>query len=362
MEEKHWTLGFSKLPKVGLTTIKKIRDSFGSLEKAWHCKEADFFIKHGFKKEFSDFLILEKSKINLENELALLEKEDLPFLSVFDKDYPPLLEEISSPPPIIYYRGNIKLLSEKQLAVVGSRKISSYGQQVIEKIIPEIVRAGLIITSGLAIGVDYYAHQITLENEGLAVAVLGNGLSEKIMRRTSSYNLYRNIIRQSGVVISEFPPFFEASKFTFPVRNRIISGLSLGTLIIEAAEKSGSLITAKHALEQGREIFVIPGNIFSSQSVGANQLLKEGAKCVTNANDILETFNFSFNLSKKDSFISFEDETEEKIYKMLSFDPMPFDLLIKKIQLSPAELSAKISLMELKGLAKTIDGGRVVKN
>jgi DNA processing protein len=248
------------------------------------------------------------------------------------------------------------------LAVVGSRKISSYGQQVIEKIIPEIVRAGLIITSGLAIGVDYYAHQITLENEGLAVAVLGNGLSEKIMRRTSSYNLYRNIIRQSGVVISEFPPFFEASKFTFPVRNRIISGLSLGTLIIEAAEKSGSLITAKHALEQGREIFVIPGNIFSSQSVGANQLLKEGAKCVTNANDILETFNFSFNLSKKDSFISFEDETEEKIYKMLSFDPMPFDLLIKKIQLSPAELSAKISLMELKGLAKTIDGGRVVKN
>jgi DNA processing protein len=362
MEERHWTLGFSKLSKVGSATIKKIRDSFGDLEKAWHCKEANFFIKCGFKKEFSNFLISEKSKINLEDELALLKKEDLPFLSIFDKDYPPLLGEISSPPPIIYYRGNIKLLSEKQLAVVGSRKISSYGRQAIEKIIPELVRAGLIITSGLAMGVDHYAHQITLENEGLAVAVLGNGLSEKIMRQTSSYGLYRDIIRQSGIVISEFPPFFEASKFTFPARNRIISGLSLGALIIEAAEKSGSLITAKHALEQGREIFAIPGNIFSPQSAGANQLLKEGAKCVTGSNDILETFNFSFNLSKKDPLVSFEDETEEKIYRTLSFDPMPFDLLIKKIQLPPAELSAKISLMELKGLARTIDGGRVIKN
>jgi len=362
MEEKHWILGFSMLPKIGSVTIKKIKDSFGDLEKAWHCNEAGYFIKHGFKKEFSDLLISEKNKVDLKNELALIEKEDLSFLSIFDKDYPPLLGEISSPPPIIYYRGNIKLLSEKQLAVVGSRKISPYGRQVIERIIPDIVRAGLIITSGLAMGVDHYAHQVTLENEGLAVAVLGNGLSEKIMRRTSSYNLYRDIIRQSGVVITEFPPFFEASKFTFPARNRIISGLSLGTLIIEAAEKSGSLITAKYALEQGREIFAIPGNIFSPQSAGTSQLLKEGAKCVTGSNDILETFNFSFNLSRKDPIVSFEDETEEKIYKILSFDPMPFDLLIKKIQLPPAELSAKISLMELKGLARTIDGGRVIKN
>lgn len=362
MEEKNYALGFSLIPNIGLAAVKKLKKKFKTLEKAWHGKNAGDFVFADLKTRSAEAISSGKNKINLENELALLQKEELNFISFWDKEYPEQLRQTSCAPLILYYRGNISLLKEKQLAIVGSRKLTNYGQQAIEKIVPDIVYAGLAITSGLAMGADSYAHQITLENNGQAIAVMGNGLSWKITRGSFSYNLLKEILSNNGLVLSEFPPFFEANKFTFPARNRVISGLSLGTLIVEAAEKSGSLITANYALEQNREVFAIPGNIFSPESAGTNKLIKEGAKCVTSSNDILEALNFISNFSDSKKDFIFEDKDEEKIYKLLSFEPILIDSLIKKTGMNSGMLSAKLSLMELKGMAKTISGGKVIKN
>jgi len=362
MEEKHYALGFSLIPKAGPTAIIKIKNKFGTLEKAWQCKNASGFVMDGLRKTTAESIISEKNKIDIEKEINEIQQEKMSFISVFDDGYPPQLRQISCPPAILYYRGNIKLLKEKQLAVIGSRKLSAYGKQAIEKTVPDIVYAGMAITSGLAMGADSYAHQITLENNGKAIAVMGNGLSEKIIRSSFSYNLYNDILNQEGIVLSEFSPFFEASKFTFPARNRIISGLSLGTLIIEAAEKSGSLITAKYALQQNREVFAIPGNIFSPQSAGTNQLIKNGAKLVSGANDIFEELNFVSRQMPLDNEKNFEDEMEEKIYNFLTFEPTHIDKIAKKFSLSSSEASQKLSMMELKNFIRVVPGNKFVRN
>ena len=362
MEEKYFALGFSLIPKVGGQTLVKIRKQFESFELAWQCQNWEKFFSSGIGEKLAKEIISLKKEIDLEKEIALIEKEKIDFISFWDKEYPQKLKEISAFPPILYFQGDITIIQNKQLAVVGSRKITDYGKQVMEKILPEIIYAGISITSGMALGIDSLAHEITLENDGKTIAVLGSGLGEKIIRGNFSHNLHQKIISSGGLVLSELPPFFEATKFTFPARNRIISGLAMGTLIVEAAEKSGSLITASLALEQNREIFAIPGNIFSPQSCGTHKLIKEGAKCVTSSNDILEAFNFVNNFSKSKKDFCFEDSLEEKIHKTLSFEPMPIDFLGRKLKISSSELSSKLSMMELKGMIKIISGNRAIRN
>ena len=213
----------------------------------------------------------------------------MPTITLKDKNYPQLLKEIYDPPQTLYVNGQLKAVEKYPLAVVGTRKISSYGQQITQSLVKALARAGLTIISGLALGVDGLAHQATLDVGGRTIAVLGSSLD--IIYPPSHEKLAQRIVESDGAIISEYPPKTRPSKWTFPARNRIVAGLSLGVLVIEAPKRSGALITARFALDQGREVFAVPGSIYNKNSAGCHLLIKLGAKPVTKPEDILESFN-----------------------------------------------------------------------
>ena len=361
-----YLLGFSLLPEIGPARFKKIEEKFNSIEKAWN---SDFRI---LGEKLGQKISQKIDKIDLEKEWEILQKEEIAvitpafnfedFSGINTEYFPELLSEISSSPFVLFAKGDLSLLSKKQLAVVGSRKPSYYGKQAVEKIIPEVCLAGLTITSGMAMGIDSLAHRQALANEKPTIAVLGSGLGEKILKKAFNYRLGQEIIEKNGLLVSEYPPNFEASKFTFPARNRIISGLSLGILVIEAAEKSGTLITARCALEQNREIMAIPGNIFSQQSLGTNNLIKQGACLIVSANDIFRNLDWkisSYQALSQSEKISFDDKEEKMIYNKLSFDTQSLDKLVLRCKLDISTISVKLSMMEIKGLVKNTGGGYI---
>lgn len=302
-------------------------------------------------------------EINIEKEISLMEKESIEIIFLDDFDYPPLLKELSSPPMLLFLKGNQSLINQNQIAIVGTRRPSDYGKVVCQKLTNELCDFGFVITSGLAQGIDSTAHLVTLERQGKTIAVLGEG----ILKKQTSYTfkkIFDRIIAENGLIISEYPPNFPAQKYTFPARNRIISGLSIGTLVIEAGEKSGSLITANFALEQGREVFAVPGSIFSKSSAGCHYIIKQGAKLTQSANDILEEFNFKTNEATNKNplpLIELKDELENHIYSILSLNPLSIDQISKKSKVATPEISAKLSLLEIKGIVQNIGGGRFIK-
>lgn len=272
-----------------------------------------------------------------------------------NKEYPKLLKEIYKP-PALYIRGEFKPSDEFSLAVVGTRRLTSYGQQVAPQIVYDLAKAGLTIVSGLAVGIDTLAHQAALEAKGRTIAVLGSGIDDKSIYPFCNKKLAQKII-QSGALISEFEPGTPPLAQHFPSRNRIISGLSLGVLVIEAGFRSGALITARCALDQDREVFAIPGSIFSEKSQGPNNLIKMGAKMVIEANDILEELNLSqtieFIETKK---IVPETVEEAKILKLLSHEPIHIDQLTKQVNLNVSQVNSAIIMMEMKGMIRNLGG------
>jgi DNA processing protein len=279
-----------------------------------------------------------------------------------DKAYPSQLKEISSAPPVLYFRGDIGILENKSIAIVGSRKFTTYGQRVTENITRDLVRAGLTIVSGLAIGIDGIAHRSALAGEGLTIAVLGTGIDDTTIYPREHFSLAQDILYGGGAIITEQPPKTPSLKQNFPARNRIMAGLSLGTLVIEAAIGSGSLITAEFALEQNREVFAIPGDIFSPQSAGANFLIKKGAKLVSSATDILEELNIS-QIQSTHNLKMFEPLTEEEriIWKVLSNDPIHIDKISKMTRLDTARVASVLSSLEIEGVVKNIGGQNFIK-
>lgn len=370
LEKSKYLLGFSLISEIGPARFKKIEDNFESIESAWNSSLAQLTKILGEK--ISQKIINSKQKINLDQEWEILQQEKIDIISpkfkfkdfpgINHEQFPSKLAKIHSSPFCLFCLGNLNLLKENQLAIVGSRRPTHYGKQVLERLGPEISLSGFIITSGMAMGIDTLAHRAALDNEKPTIAVLGSGLGGKLLRKSFNHKLGKEIIEKNGLLISEYPPNTEASKFTFPARNRIISGLSLGVLIVEAAERSGTLITARHALEQNREVLVVPGNIFSTQSIGTNNLIKQGAQPTTSVSDILKTLNWKTHSpeeNKKQKKLNFSDQEEHLIYEKLSFDPEPLDKLVQKCNLDISSISIKLSIMELKGLIKNINGGYI---
>lgn len=230
----------------------------------------------------------EFNQIQINNLEQLYKSHGIGYLTYFDAEYPDLLREIYNPPLILFYKGNIKLLTQKALAIVGARDANYYGRQVLNKIIPPLIEKEMVIVSGLAKGIDTFAHMATIENRGQTIAVLGGGFFHIYPKENDS--LAKEIALRH-LLLSEYPPIERPAKWKFPMRNRIISGLTQGTLVVQAKERSGSLITADFALEQGREVFAIPGNITDVLSGGTNDLIQQGAKLVMNANHIIEELN-----------------------------------------------------------------------
>jgi len=285
-----------------------------------------------------------------------LEKENIQMILETDPQYPILLKEIPTAPYILYMKGEMDL-NAPMISIVGSRKYTTYGSQAAYALAKELAQAGITVVSGMAYGIDSIAHRGALDAGGKTIAVLGDSLDEKHIYPASNLNLSREIF-QSGCLLSDYPIETPAGiPGNFPARNRIIAGLSMGTLVIEAGEKSGTLITANLALEFNRDVFAVPGPIFSLQSSGTNNLIKNGAKVVTSIKDILEELNLeeihekSFAPAKIPS-----SKEEETILQMLSSDPVHIDNLSKLSKLGTATVASTLSMMEIKGWVKNIGG------
>jgi len=279
--------------------------------------------------------------------------EDIRKITLQDKEYPSLLKQIHDPPKELYIKGEIINQDKVAVAVVGTRKYTQYGKQVCFDIAGKLAKLGITIVSGLAKGIDTFAHQSALENNGRTIAVLGSGLDKKSFYPSSNYYLSEKI-SQHGAVISEYPPGVWGTHFTFPQRNRIISGLSLGVVVVEAPEESGALITAALALDQNREVFAIPGSIYEKNSYGTNQLIKMGAKLVTDVEDILEELNLSHLLTTKKKKIKPENREEEIIISILSAQPIHIDEIIKKSGLPASTVNSTLVILELKKAVRNL--------
>ena len=336
---------------------KKIELLLNYFEKPQNIWESDLpnLKASGVGEKLAERILEEKGNIHPEAEWEKLQREKIEMLTLTDKSYPQLLREIHRPPYILYKRGKLDLNSGVMIGIVGSRKYSSYGAQATASLSRDLSHAGIVVVSGLAIGVDTIAHRAAIEDQSPTIAVLGSGLDEENIYPRCNLNLAHEII-ETGAILSEYPAGSPATNITFPARNRIIAGLTRGTLVTEAGEKSGALITAKYALEYNRDIFAIPGSIFSPTSLGVNSLIKSGAKLVSSARDILEELDFV--LEKKESTLPKVPETKEEeiIIKVLSNDPTHIDKLAILTKLETMTVSSTLSMMEIKGWVKNVGG------
>jgi len=279
--------------------------------------------------------------------------EQIKKISVEDKLYPAFLKKISNPPKILYLRGNF---SEKDLCfgIVGTRRFSSYGKQIALEIAGDLAETGLTIVSGLAPGIDTFVHEAVLERKKRTVAVLGTGLDEKSIYPRSNVKLAKEITEKGGSLISEYPAGTRATRFSFPQRNRIIAGLSLGILVVEGKMKSGSLITANWAFAQRKKVFAVPGSIYSSTSKGCHYLIKKGAKLTESADDVLKELNLPIK-KRKDDLIG-ETKEEILILKTLSEGALSIDEIIEKTKLSVQTVNQTLIALEIKNELKNLGG------
>jgi DNA processing protein len=287
-DEKYW-ISWSILLKSNSKKLNKLANYFVSMKEAWQANLTSL-INSNIKESDANQIIQARSQINPDQELKRMVDAGVMTINITEKEYPPSLKEIYDPPALLYYRGSLRPLSQITLAIVGTRKYSPYGKRVTEDIISQL-NNNITIASGLALGIDTITHCACLKHSIPTVAVLGGGIDKATVAPKTNQQVAENIIKAGGCVISEYPFGFTPNKFTFPARNRILAGLSVGTLVIEAQDRSGSLITARCAIENNREVFAIPGDIYSPNSVGTNKFIKLGARLVTSAEDLINGLN-----------------------------------------------------------------------
>lgn len=349
------------IPGVGSGTLRILLGYFQKSKNIWDAPINEL-IKAGISENLARKISETRKMIDPEIEMQKLQKENISLLLFSDKLYPTLLREIPSPPTILYAKGNLQCLSMPAIAIVGSRKFTTYGKQVAEKFSFDLSKAGICIVSGLAIGIDAIAHRAALEANGKTIAILGSSIDNYNIYPKINYNLAMEILEKDGLLLSEFPVPTSPTVGTFPARDRIMAGLTLGTLVIEAAIGSGSLITPSHSIELNREVFAIPGSIFSPQSEGTNNLIKKGAKTVTTLSDILEELNIVSRSYVKQKKLQIELFEEEKIVaKVLSPEPTHIDRISKLTKLKTSTIGATLAMLEIKGVVKNIGGQNYIR-
>ncbi|MFH1405220.1 MAG: DNA-processing protein DprA [Patescibacteria group bacterium] len=345
---QYW-LALARFPKFGAVNISKLSNGFPSMRDAFYAKHNEF-INAGLNPVLAEQFIQERIHINPEHELELLHKHNVQAITIKDSGYPPLLKTIFDPPAVLFIRGVLPDPNRNHLAVVGSRKATTYGIQSTAEIINQVARAGTIIVSGLAYGIDACAHTAALKAGGTTIAVLGSGLDKDNIYPTQNRSLAIQMISNGGAIISEFPIGVHAHKQNFPFRNRVIAGMCHATFVVEAAEKSGSLITARLALESNRDVYALPGSIHSPYSFGPNNLIKMGATPVTCAADILGYED----IPQQAVIYSPGSAQEEMIYKILSKQPLHTDEIVCATNMPIQQVSSTLTLMEMKGSAKHV--------
>jgi len=346
---------------LGPKTFKNLYQYYKSSAKIVKLSQNDF-VESGMRTDAAANLFTKIQRINIEKELDKIKKNNIKVIDIFSHNYPEILKEISNPPYILYFQGTLPEKHDFNFAVVGTRKMTPYGKIMAEKIVYGLSKNKITIVSGLALGIDSIAHKIALKNETKTIAVLGTGLDN--IYPSINTKLAQEIIKSDGLILSEFPLGSSGFKGNFPQRNRIISGLSQGVLVVEAAIKSGALITAYYALEQNREVFAIPGSLLSPQSEGCNNLIKLGAKLVTNHKDILDEFNLHEAEDKNISFdeIKFHNSEEKLVYNVLFKDQaLHIDKIASKTNLAIPLICSAITMLEIKGLIKNVGGQNYLK-
>ncbi|TES97306.1 DNA-protecting protein DprA, partial [Patescibacteria group bacterium] len=337
---------------LGPVGLKKLTDYFSDYKKAFMASYSEL-LETGLNQNIVQKILEQRSKFDPDKELEKLNKHQVKCLTYLNQNYPKLLKEIHAFPPLLYYKGKQIDFKKPFVAVVGTRKSSPEGVKATEKLVKELVQQGIGIVSGMAFGIDSVAHKTALENGGTTVAVLACGLDQVYPRSNASL---AQEIAKNGILLSEFPIGTLPLKENFPRRNRLISGLALGTLVTEAGEKSGALITASYALEQNREVFTIPYNLDHKQGRGCNLLIQSGAKLVTKVEDILEELGLNyFKVPKKE--IALDDPKEKMIYESLLNKNKHIQELVRELNLTSQELSSTLAVMEIKNLVKRLEGG-----
>ncbi len=355
-------LALKRVPRLGDMGLKRLMEVFDSSQSVFSASIEELMERADCVEPLARAIKDCSSHPKAQAELKAIGKAGIIVLTLKDPGYPKSLAAIANPPPILYMKGELLPEDQQAVAIVGSRKASPYGIRTAESIAQELSVHGFTIVSGLARGVDSAAHSGALAGGGRTLAVLGCGLD--IQYPPENTQLYREIIRQ-GAVISEFPLGTPPLPEHFPHRNRIISGLSMGTLVVEATERSGSLITAQCALEQGREVFAIPGNLGAMNSQGTNRLIKAGAKLVEEVQDILEELQPQLGAKRRvltKSPRAQLEPIEEALYEMLSDEPRHIDELITQSRLPSAQVSGVLLQLELKGTVKHLSGQLYVRN
>lgn len=346
-------------PKITLVRTRNLLARFSDPKNAFHA-ELDDLVEIGFDPEVAHEFITWRESADVKKITDQLLEAGVKTVSIFDNDYPALLKEITDPPPVLFFRGTLPKDGAPSIGVVGTRKCTVYGKQSTHDIAFELAQNGVTIISGLALGIDGIAHEAALEAKGKTVAVLGSGVGRKYIYPATHQSLAEQIISAGGCVLSEYPPNFEPTQYSFPARNRIIAGLSQGTLVAEAPLKSGALITAERCIDYNRDVFAIPHPINSTQGAGGNNLLKKGAFLVSEAADILKsleiTSSFKSSGFTKKSKPSPTDPLESQICDLLQGGPKQIDEIIKQSGLPSGQITGKLTIMEMRGLIQNLGG------
>lgn len=353
MTDKEYWYWLCNINKIGSQKISHLIKYFGSPEQVFHSSEKDLKYVPGLQEDEINELLCSKDKSKVKENYAKLKEKGIYFVTIDDNNYPEALRNIYNPPHTLYYKGKLPKKEQKVIAMVGARNCSDYGRAMAEYFAMELAKKGVVVISGLAAGIDSYAHKGALKVLGETIGVLGCGVD--ICYPKENFNLYMQM-QELGCILSEYGPGISPRTFNFPMRNRIISGISDGVFIIEAKEKSGSLITVDFGLEQGKNIYTLPGRVCDDLSLGCNNLIKQGAKVVTNTYDILEDFilnceNSNKELKKNDKLL----ETSEKmVYACVSFIPKHINDIAIETEIGIGELAGILLSLEFKNYIKQI--------
>ncbi len=353
MDEKKYWVGFNLIKGIGAVRMLGLVTYFGDLESAWGADPTSL-AEAGLGVKLVERVMAARKNVDLDQVWEKIESQGIKILTWQDEAYPTRLKEIDQPPPVMYIRGEYLQDDLFAVAIVGTRRITPYGRQVTEELAAFLGSNGITVISGLARGVDAIAHHAALKAGGRTIGILGSGVDK--IYPPEHQKLAEQMIER-GAIISDYVPGTPPDASNFPPRNRIISGLSLAVVVIEAGETSGALITAGFAAEQGREIFSVPGSIFAPQSKGTNKLIQNGALPLLSVNDLMQALDFNrIGEHKTARKILPTDETEARLLNILSNESMHVDEIRNQAELPIEKVSATLALMELKGMVRQLGG------
>ena len=353
MNDKKFWVGFNLIKGIGAVRIQGLIAYFGDLEAAWKAAPAEL-ARAGLALRLIERVVQARGGVSLDRVWENIEKQDIKILTWEDEVYPQRLKEIDQPPPVLYIRGEYLPDDLFAVAIVGTRRVTPYGRQITEELSSFLAANNMTVISGLARGVDAVAHQTTLKAGGRTIAVLGSGV-DKIY--PPEHRALADQIVERGAIVSDYAPGTPPEASNFPPRNRIISGLSLAIIVVEAGETSGALITAEFAAEQGREVFAVPGSIFAPQSKGTNKLIQNGALPLLSVNDLMQALDLTRVGERKAARkIMPADTIEAKLLTILLDEPLHVDEIRNQAELPIEKVSAALVLMELKGMVRQVGG------